>query len=1089
MFHGFGHYLRCALRLVILPAFPLFADTETVTDVGVLLSSGSDVHAIAGELKAYVLFALPAVPDAWVFRPRDVPSGAKEQAELMDLWRAHPAIEHAEWQTPREHERRDAPVVPGRLQWHLANSGQAGGRHTADIHATGAFELGWSGSGVVVAIVDDGLDSAHSAFSGRYREDLALNLQDGPASDGSARSADDNHGTAVAGLAVAGQGNPCGPGVAYNADLTSIRLISATTTDILESSALGHRRDVIDIFNCSWGPDQTNGLRLAPMGFFTRQSLLNSITEGRAGKGNIFVWASGNSGEAGANVNYDGYANSRYTIAVGAVDRTGLHSPWSVPGAALMVVAPSGDYSAGVVTTDRTGAAGFAPGDCHSFFTGTSASAPMVTGVVALMLEANPGLRWRDVQHILALTAVINDPTDAGWITNTAGFRFNDKYGFGRVDATAAVQLASVWHPLPAELTRTYPRSALNQPIPDNGHPIESQILVAEDLRLEHVEVVFRSTHTDWGQLEIELHRPSGIYSRLLNARQDRNRQYSEWRFMTLRHWGESASGTWTLRVRDTVSGVTGNIKDWELILHGTAANAASAPIKTVHSFDIVPQAFPRTLDPGSLVPILQNRRWLAARAAFGEVLWEGDDEILVYSPEWNREGPDELLLQLIDSANNVHQLYLEINYQSPPLRFQTATFTPPATGEPEPVDWVLPAGYQWEVVHRPDHGWLRAGTEQEHGSWLPFAEYSGSDAFAFAAQSAQGYPVHSFWEVNIAESPDAVTSLTFSNASQGVDLGRVLPGAASAFTLSAWIRPQEWGDVGRSGYGRIFDKEFFSLFVCGPDNIYYPEGSLVLFLQHPNETESAATTSAQSIRIGEWQHVAVSYDGVQTVTFYIDGLKALTHAAQQIPLSSGALKWHGDHSLILGNNSLLRRPFIGSMARPAVWNRVLSDAEVEAVFTEADADDAADAWVGQWLFAEGAGDVILNRRGDIDGRLLGGFRELAEPPLDRDAVFFAGWNSAAGKIYYSDSGYAIHARHYPYLRLESSGWCYAPSFGETYFWALDLEGEDQEWMAVLRADDRLRFFASSGEWYQIYRDSGGDRLRRRISDQKVEAW
>ena len=80
--------------------------------------------------------------------------------------------------------------------------------------------------------------------------------------------------------------------------------------------------------------------------------------------------------------------------------------------------------------------------DCTSSFGGTSAAAPLVAGVVALILEANPNLGWRDVQHIFVNTSRITDEHDADWVTNGGGYHHNHKYGFGLVDAAAATSAA-----------------------------------------------------------------------------------------------------------------------------------------------------------------------------------------------------------------------------------------------------------------------------------------------------------------------------------------------------------------------------------------------------------------------------------------------------------------------------------------------------------------------------------------------------------------------------------------------------------------------------------------------------------------------
>ncbi|HVJ70317.1 MAG TPA: S8 family serine peptidase, partial [Sphingomicrobium sp.] len=172
----------------------------------------------------------------------------------------------------------------------------------------------------------------------------------------------------------------------------------------------------------------------------------------------ILVKSAGNNRGSGFDTNYDNFTNHRQVIAVGAVDHNGVVSYYSTPGANLLVVAPSSTYGVGLTTTDIAGAGGNNSGDYITGFTGTSAAAPQVSGVVALMLEANPDLGWRDVQEILAMSArQVGDPASltgsekyqwsyngaANW--NGGGMHFSNDYGFGLVDALAAVRLAESW--------------------------------------------------------------------------------------------------------------------------------------------------------------------------------------------------------------------------------------------------------------------------------------------------------------------------------------------------------------------------------------------------------------------------------------------------------------------------------------------------------------------------------------------------------------------------------------------------------------------------------------------------------------------
>ena len=302
-------------------------------------------------------------------------------------------------------------------QWHLLNTGQGGGLVGADANVTPAWDS-VTGAGVVIGIVDDEVQLTHPDLAPHYRSDLDYDFNFNDA-DPSPDNPLDNHGTAVAGVAAAAGNNALGvTGAGFEAELAGLRLISsdpnAAFNDALLATALDYNNQSIDIYNNSWGfiyplYDGT----FYPMGV---AALRNGALTGRGGLGSIYVFSAGNSGATQDNVNYYAMQNSRYVIAVGAIDNLGVSSWYSTPGAAVLVSAYSNGGSLGITTTDRTGddgynLAGAADGDpladtnYTSTFGGTSSAAPLVSGIVALMLEANPNLSWRDVQVILATTA------------------------------------------------------------------------------------------------------------------------------------------------------------------------------------------------------------------------------------------------------------------------------------------------------------------------------------------------------------------------------------------------------------------------------------------------------------------------------------------------------------------------------------------------------------------------------------------------------------------------------------------------------------------------------------------------------------
>ena len=132
----------------------------------------------------------------------------------------------------------------------------------------------------------------------------------------------------------------------------------------------------------------------------------------------IYMWAAGNGHDKGDRSTYDGWNNSPYTVSIGAVDDRGLMTWYSEHGPNLIVSASSNGANRQAITT--TSNAGYTDN-----FGGTSSATPLASGAVALMLQANPNLGWRDVQEILIRTARKNAPTDREWLVNGAGFNFN----------------------------------------------------------------------------------------------------------------------------------------------------------------------------------------------------------------------------------------------------------------------------------------------------------------------------------------------------------------------------------------------------------------------------------------------------------------------------------------------------------------------------------------------------------------------------------------------------------------------------------------------------------------------------------------
>jgi subtilisin-like proprotein convertase family protein len=466
----------------------------------------------------------------------------------------------------------------------------------------------YTGRGVKVAVFDQGIQASHPDFDG-----VLLTGQGRDASNlamgGEPRSADDNHGTAVAGVISAERNGLGGVGVAYGANLVSIYsplLLSDMIFGDVIANAYSHALN-FDILNDSWGfaPKSQQFAQNVPWAFLDNfrtstfaaeaTALKKLADQGRGGLGTIVVQSAGNSYDFGDDTNLHNFQNSRYIVTVAATDFEGNVTNYSSPGASVLVAAPGGGGDnplSDIWTADRTGSAGYDSSDFTSI-NGTSFSAPLVSGIVALMLEANPRLGWRDVQKILAYSAVETGSAGNDWKYNgsrdwNGGGLHHDAtlhdLGYGLVDARAAVRLAESWGQVPAASANlTEVRVPVVQPvtIPDGSSLVSQSAFVNQAIDVERVEVTVDIDHPYIGDLAILLISPAGTASWLLwRAGQTPLSAYGvdqadiDFTFSSVLHMGESSLGRWDLSVFDFETGDVGVLRSWTLNLIGKADSA-----------------------------------------------------------------------------------------------------------------------------------------------------------------------------------------------------------------------------------------------------------------------------------------------------------------------------------------------------------------------------------------------------------------------------------------------------------------------------------------------------------------------------------
>lgn len=616
-------------ELILYPAgFPRNEFTRRIATRQVVITAPSRAEADALAAAQGLAFkkALPFAPGSFVY-------GAPTSAAALASRAATGAFA-----VPLLASRRGVMAMPNdphvQLQWHLKFQGQKNAVAGTDINVESVWNYPSTslsnsirGRGVVIGIVDDGLEWSHP--------DLAPNVLKSLQYDWIGKDADPtppifkSHGTACAGVAAARGNNRIGiSGVAPEASLAGMRLIGAETTDLDVAEAMAWQPNHIHILSNSWGFYPFDTDTGYPGGVFENWNTISTLDPlleaalkyaadfGRNGKGTIITFAAGNHDKlipsrgapptaSGARIDFQALPNSIHSIAVGAVDSLGGKSFYSQIGSSLLISAPSlgGNQSLGIMTTDNKGWYGSNPGlwsgdfpgsgDVTKNFDGTSAACPVVSGVVALMLEKNPNLGWRDVQEILMRTATRVDATDPDWITANrtshipgqplVPFQFNDNYGAGLVNATAAVNLAGTWANLGTQQSKAVTRN-LTQRINAASTVRRTFTVNGTNLRAEHATLELTITDIPKGNLTITLRSPGNTTSTFCLPHSDTLNKFTDWKFMTVRNWGENSNGVWQLSVANN-GALTGNLTRAVLTVYGAAtANATTLVTASANS-------------------------------------------------------------------------------------------------------------------------------------------------------------------------------------------------------------------------------------------------------------------------------------------------------------------------------------------------------------------------------------------------------------------------------------------------------------------------------------------------------------------------
>jgi subtilisin-like proprotein convertase family protein len=492
--------------------------------------------------------------------------------------------------------------------------------------------LSYTGKGVRVAVFDSGVDSTNTDLTINVLTSLGRNASNLSAG-GAPLQSSDNHGTAVAGVIAASANNYRNVGVAFDSKIVSI-FSNYLTSDIANAFTYAQK---FEILNNSWGYGGafTSGTNWAFYDDFSKEAFkpaaaaLKALADtGRGGLGTVVVQSAGNGYGFGDDTNLHNFQNSRYIITVGATDYLGRSSSYSTTGASILVSAPGGNGSDPynkIITTDRAGAAGYSAED-YTFINGTSFSAPVVSGIVALMLEANYRLGYRDIQEILAYSARKTDSANNTWAYNGTvdwnggGLHFDSlshDLGFGLVDALAAVRLAETWGSKAKTSANVFELTYSSAPrirIPDysaasgTGRAFDT-IQVTGNMRIERVEVTLDITHSWIGDLSVLLLSPTSESSSFLIGRPGSgalsaygsSQDNIHFTLNTVLNWGEQSAGAWRLGVFDSAGGSVGTLDKWTIKFIGSQVSNDNIYIYTSEfSESLSDQASRKTLTDSS---------------------------------------------------------------------------------------------------------------------------------------------------------------------------------------------------------------------------------------------------------------------------------------------------------------------------------------------------------------------------------------------------------------------------------------------------------------------------------------------------------
>lgn len=569
------------------------------------------IASVAAEFGLQTVKPVVGIPNTFVFQL--TPSATENPVKIANRLMGRPEILIAEPEIviPKEaHYRPKDPYYP--KQWYLNHGGGSMLAANSHINVEKAWDITRGNRSIVVAVADDAIDLNHPDFQGTGKIVAPKDFKDNdflPLPDIS----EESHGTACAGIAVAEENGIGIAGVAPGCALMPIR-----TTGFLDDETIEQLFDYCiandaSVISCSWGPAAV----YFPLSLRQRAALTRAATKGRRGKGCVIVFAAGNANRPVSGTVYErswpddllkgatnwlgGFTIHPDVITVSACTSLSKKAAYSNWGTNVSVCAPSNNAppgmwfertgyistapevmvslpGLGMFSADLVGALGYESGDYVSTFGGTSSACPVVAGVAALVISANPELTAQEVKRILQETAdkIVDRDADPQLGMRLGTYDTNGHsqwFGYGKVNAFNAVQAAQQKTPQTPQsgIRRISERNDNRVTIPDdNPQGVTSTIQVNEAAAVREIQVTVDIQHDFLGDIEVSLKAPNNqvvlLQNRTLGSLTQLQKTYSVETTPALKPFlNKSAVGVWQLQVIDYAPMDTGMLKSWEL--------------------------------------------------------------------------------------------------------------------------------------------------------------------------------------------------------------------------------------------------------------------------------------------------------------------------------------------------------------------------------------------------------------------------------------------------------------------------------------------------------------------------------------------